>query len=414
MKKILGASLVLALCAFPARPQNWSRWQSTGWPQWLGPDRNGISPETDLFGATPSFAEAWRVQVGKGFSGLSIVGDRIYTMYIHSQAEYAVCLDARNGRVLWRTRTDDNFTERQGGDGPRATPTVDGGMVYVFSAHGKLHALDSQSGTSQWSHDLVREFGGKMPGWGFCASPLVAGDLVLIEAGGKSGHSLIAFDKVSGEIAWATGSDNPGYSSPITATIGQTRQAVFFTGYGLVSVALQRGRVLWKHPWTTSHDVNAATPVFIPPNRFFISSNYGTGGTVVEVTATDGRYQVAEVWRNKNMKNHFATSIYYEGYLYGFDGSILKCLDAETGEEKWKTRGYAKGTLIIADGHLVVLGERGNLGVAKATPASFVEKAKTQVFHRSKCWTVPSLVGGRLYLRDESEIVCINLAVAAQ
>ncbi len=413
MKRILCASLFLVFCAFPALAQDWSSWQSAGWPQWLGPARNGISSETGLFGHELSFEESWRVPAGKGFSGLSIVGNRIYTMYIHSEKEYAICLDARNGEVLWRTRTDDNFVERQGGDGPRATPTVDDGMVYVFSAQGKLHALDSQTGSQQWSHDLVSKFGGKRPRWGFCASPLVAGDLVLIEAGGTGGHSLIAFDKASGEVAWTTGSDKPGYSSPITATIGQTRQAVFFTGYGLISVAPQQGRVLWRHPWPTSHNVNAATPIFIPPNRFFISSGYGTGGTVVEVSPTDGGYGVKEIWRNKEMKNHFATSIYYQGHLYGFDGSILKCLDAATGAEKWKTRGYGKGTLIAADGHLVVLGEQGNLGVAEATPGGFVEKANAQVFH-SKCWTAPALADGRLYLRDESEIVCINLAVTAQ
>ena len=405
MKKILGTSLALVLC---------SCWQSTGWPQWLGPDRNGISPETGLFGNELSFKEAWRVQGGKGFSGLSIVGNRIYTMYIHSGEEFAVCLDAGNGEVLWRTRTDDNLVERQGGDGPRATPTVDGETVYVFSAYGKLHALDSQTGTQQWSHDLVREFGSKRPNWGFCASPLVEGDLVLIEAGGKDGQSLIAFDKTSGKVAWATGSDKTGYSSPIATTIGQTRQAVFFTGCRAdLGHASQHGRVLWKHPWKTSHDINIATPVFIPPNRFFISSDYGTGGSVVEVNLTDGGYEVAEVWRNKEMKNHFATSIYYQGHLYGFDSSILKCLDAETGTEKWKTRGYGKGALIIADGHLVILGEQGNLGIAAASPAGFVEKANTQVFS-SKCWTAPALADGRLYLRDESEIVCLDMRASVQ
>ena len=393
--------------------QDWSRWQSTGWPQWLGPDRNGVSPETGLFGDEPSFEESWRVQGGKGFSGLAIVGNRIYTMYIHSGDEYAVCLDASNGEVLWRTRTDGILMERQGGDGPRATPTVDGKMVYVFSAYGKLHALDSQTGTQQWSHDLVREFGSKRPNWGFCASPLVEGDLVLIEAGGKDGQSLIAFDKTSGKVAWATGSDKTGYSSPIATTIGQTRQAVFFTGYGLISVAPLHGRVLWKHPWKTNHDINIATPVFIPPNRFFISSDYGTGGSVVEISPTDRGYAVAEVWRNKEMKNHFATSIHYQGHLYGFDSSILKCLDAETGAEKWKTRGYGKGTLIVADGHLVILGEKGNLGLAKATPEGFVEKASYPAFN-SRCWTAPSLANGRLYLRDESEIVCLNVQEVAQ
>ena len=408
MKKLPEVAMTLLLCAFPALAQDWSSWQSLGWPQWLGPDRNGISPETGLFGDKLSLNESWRVQGGKGFSGMSVVGDSLYTMYIHGGDEYAVCLDARNGQVLWRTRTDDLLMERQGGDGPRATPTVDDGMVYVSSAYGKLFALDSRTGAEKWSRDLVSEYGSKRARWGFCPSPLVAGDLVLIEAGG-GGHSLIAFDKNSGDVAWTTGSDKLGYSSPIAVTIGQTRQAVFFTGYGLVSVAPQQGKVLWQHPWTTRHDVNAATPVFIPPDRFFISSGYGTGGTVVEVSATDSGYSVKEVWRNTEMKNHFATSIYYQGHLYGFDGSILKCIDAGTGAEKWKTRGYGKGTLIFADGHLVILGERGNLGLAEATPEGFVEKAGFPAL-KGRCWTVPTLAGGRLFLRDEQEIVCLNLA----
>lgn len=409
------ALFALVLCALPAVAQDWSHWQWTDWPQWLGPHRNGISPETGLFDKVPSFKESWRVHAGPGRAGLSVVGDRLYTMYIHSGEAYAVCLDARNGEVMWRTPTTGNDpSRRRESRGPRATPTVDGKMVYVFSPHGKLLALDSQFGTRRWSRDIMLEFDNVSPGRSFAASPLVERNLVLIEAGSKSGRSLIAFDKTSGEVAWTTGSDERGYSSPIIATIGQTRQAVFFTGYGLIAVAPQKGRVLWQYPWITSQSTNAATPVFIPPNRFFISSSSGMGGTVVKVTATDGRYEVAEVWRNNNMQNHSATSIYYQGHLYGFDGSTLKCLDAETGEEKWQTRGYGKGTLIVADGHLVILGERCNLGIAEATPAGFVEKANAQVFRRSRCETVPSLADGRIYLRDDKEIVRINVVGVTQ
>ena len=414
MSTVRTALFALVLGALPALAQDWSHWQWTGWPQWLGPHRNGISPETGLFGKAPSFKESWRVHAGQGSSGLSVVGDRLYTMYIHSGYDYAVCLDARNGEVRWRTRTTGDDPSGWRGGSPRATPTVDGKMVYVFTAHGKLHALDSQFGTQRWSRDIVREFDSVRPGRSFGASPLVERNLVLIEAGSKSGHSLIAFDKTSGEAAWTAGSDERGYSSPIIATIGQTRQAVFFTGYGLIAVEPQKGRVLWKYPYITGQSTNAVTPVFIPPNRFFISSGYGMGGSVVEVTATDKGYEVAEVWLNNNMQNHSATSIYYQGHLYGFDGSILKCLDAETGEEKWKTQGYGKGTLIVADGHLVILGERCNLGIAEATPAGFVEKANISVFFHSICETVPSLVDGRIYLRDNKEIVGINIVGATQ
>ena len=371
------ALFAIVLGALPTLAQDWSHWQWTDWPQWLGPHRNGISSETGLFGKAPSFKESWRVHAGQGSSGLSVVGDRLYTMYIHSGEEYAVCLDARNGEVIWRTRTTGNDpSEPRGGRSPRATPTVDGKMVYVLSTRGRLLALDSQFGTQRWSRNIVREFDSVRPNRIFAASPLVNRNLVLIEAGGKSGHSLMAFDKISGETAWTTGSDERGHSSPIIATIGQTRQAVFFTGFGLIAVAPQKGRVLWQYPYITSQSTNVVTPVFIPPNRFFISSSSDMGGSVVEVTATDKGYEVAEVWRNKNMRNHFATSIYYQGHIYGFDGSTLKCLDAETGEEKWKAQG--KGTLIVADGHLVILDERCNLSIVEATPAGFVEKANTQ------------------------------------
>ena len=414
MRNAYTALFFLVLGALPALAQDWSHWQWTGWPQWLGPHRNGISPETGLFGKAPSFRESWRVHAGPGLSGLSVVGDRLYTMYVHSGEEYAVCRDARNGKEMWRTRTTGSDPSRwRGGGSPRATPTVDGQMVYVFSPQGKLHALDSQFGTQRWSRDIVLEFDSLRSGWGFGASPLVDRNLVLIEAGGENGRSLMAFDKISGETAWTTGSDERGYSSPIIATIGRTRQAVFFTAYGLIAVAPQNGQVLWKYHWMTSQSPNAATPVFIPPNRFFISSS-GMGGSVVEVATTDKGYEVAEVWRNNNMQSHAATSIYYQGHLYGFDGSTLKCLDAETGEEKWKTRGYGMGTLIVADGHLVILSERCHLGIAEATPAGFVEKANTLVFRHSRCETVPSLAEGRIYLRDNKEIVRINIVGVTQ
>ena len=407
------ALFALVLGALPTLAQDWSHWQWTDWPQWLGPHRNGISSETGLFGKTPSFKESWRVHAGQGLSGLSVVGDRLYTMYIHSGYDYAVCLDSRNGAVRWRTRTTGNDPSGwRGGGSPRATPTVAGKMVYVFTAHGRLLALDSQFGTQRWSRDIVREFDSVRSSGSFGASPLVEGDVVLIEAGGKRGQSLMAFDKTSGEVAWTAGSDERGHSSPIIATIGQMRQAVFFTNYGLIAVAPQHGRVLWKYHWMTSQSPNAATPVFIPPNRFFISSDMG--GSVVEITATDKGYEVAEVWRNNNMQNHSATSIYYQGHLYGFDGSTLKCLDAETGEEKWKARGYGHGTLIVADGHLVIFDEGCNLGIAEATPAGFAEKANAQVFRRSICETVPSLADGGIYLRDDKEIVRINIVGANQ
>ena len=387
------------------------------WPQWLGAERNGVSAETGLLAEWPEAGPdvLWRAKLGKGFSGIAVVGDRLYTMYAETGSEYAVCLNAADGEVVWRVKTGDYYQEKQGGDGPRSTPTVDGEVVYVLSAEGTLYSLTADTGGKIWQKSLVEEFGSAVPRWGFSTSPLVEGDLLFVEVGGLRGNILVnmvierqagstvaAIDKKTGRTLWTSLDDMMSYSSPIAYMVGGARQVAFFTAYALVGLSPQDGKLLWRFPWKTRYDVSAATPIFMPPDRIFISS--GGDGAVVRVKE-DG---VEQVWKNSEMKNHFGTSVYLDGYVYGFDEAILKCIDAQTGEEKWKARGYAKGTLIAADGHLIVLGEQGNLGLVEATPEGFVETADFQVMN-ARCWTAPSLADGTVYLRDESEIVAVVL-----
>lgn len=403
--------VALIALSLPGMTHSRSHGQSASWPQWLGPERNGISTETDLFGEVPAFEQVWRSNVGPGFSGLSVQDGKIYTMYSRGTSEYAVCLDATTGTELWATRTGARFADSMGGPGPRSTPTVTGDKVYTASAGGAIYAIDAETGDVLWSVNLATELGSERTkgyDWGYTGSLLVEDGRVLVEAGGQDNRSIAAFSANAGELLWSVGNDELGYSSPISVTLAGQRQAIFFTGYNLLGVAPEHGNILWQHGWRTDYEANAATPVFIPPNRFFISSDYGTGGSMVEVSGDNGSFSAHEVWRNRNMKNHMATSIYYEGHLYGFDSSILKCLDANTGQVKWQTRGFKKGTLIIADRHLVVLGEDGNLAVAKATPAGFSAKAETQVLN-SRCWTAPSLAEGHIYVRNLTTIACLRI-----
>ena len=389
-----------------AKPAN-----SPGWPQWLGPDRNGISPETHLFGDAPAFNERWRVAADAGFSGLSVVGDRIYTMYAKGQHEYAVCLDATTGIEIWTTRTGALFADSMGGDGPRVTPTIVGDRVFTASAHSVLYSIDAETGDVVWARDLPAQLASARLSrydWGYSASPLVEDGRVLIESGGREGRSLAAFDTEDGSLLWTAGNDEMSYSSPIGITYDGRRQAVFFTAASLMAVAPESGQILWRHLWPTDMKINAATPVFVSPDKIFISTGYGVGSALVQLTASNDAITPTEIWKHKRMKNHFATSVYYQGHLYGFNESLLVCLNAASGEEEWKTRGYGKGSLIIADGHLVILGERGNLGIAVATPKAFRAKATYPVFD-SRCWTNPSLADGHIYLRDENEIVCLNI-----
>jgi outer membrane protein assembly factor BamB len=393
------------------------------WPQWLGPERNGISAETDLLKSWPASGPQtlWRQSLGRGFSGISISQGRAFTMYAADKDEFIVCLDAATGKELWRFRTDNYYREGQGGDGPRSTPTVDGDHVYVLSAQGKLYALQAADGKKIWSHDLKEEFGSEVPTWGFCTSPIVEGDLLYVEAGGKRNNfildfvfdpeaeaTVVAFDKNSGAAQWIALDDKSAYSSPIAITVAGIRQLVFLTAYAAVGLSPQDGQVYWRYPWATRYDVNAATPVFIPPDKIFISSGYDKGAALVQLKTADEGLEAEEVWMNRVMKNHFSTSVLHQGYLYGFDNAILTCIDPQTGTEKWKQRGYGKGSLIIADGHLIILGDSGNLALVEATPAGYQEKATLQIL-QGTCWTVPTLSDGRLYLRSENEIVCLDL-----
>ncbi|MDE0186459.1 MAG: PQQ-binding-like beta-propeller repeat protein [Candidatus Poribacteria bacterium] len=380
------------------------------WHQWRGPNRDGVSHETGLLTNWPEGGpkEVWRTSLGDGYSSVSISGGRAYTMYAEGEDEVVVCFDAKTGEEIWRYLDDYRFKNRQGGDGPRSTPTVDGDMVYVFSAYGRLVALDAKTGKELWDYDFTKAFESPIPQHGFSASPVVEGNLLLMEAGGKGDRAIIAFNKENGDIVWNTQDDPPAYSSPITVSIHNVRQAIFFTAEGLVSVSPRDGEVYWRYAWRTSYDVNAATPVFIPPDKVFISSGYDTGAALVHVEESDGKLSVSEMWRSRVMKNHFASSILHEGYLYGFDDGTLKCIEANTGEEQWRKRGFRKGSLIYADGHLIVLGESGNLALVKASHTEYIEVAQTQIFD-GRCWTAPSVSGGKLYLRNNEELVCLDL-----
>ena len=286
---------------------------------------------------------------------------------------------------------------------------MDGEIVFTVGAKGMLHALNAETGEWQWSHSLPREFGSSPPQWGYATSPLVEGNLVLVEPGGSNGKSLAAFDKKSGRLIWSSYDDPTGYSSPLAVSVNGVRQILFFTAKHLVSVEPAEGRVYWDHPWRTSYDVNAATPIFISPDKVFVSSGYDKGSAVLQIRADGDSARVSALWESRVMRNHFNSSVFYDGYLYGFDESTLKCVRAADGEMQWRARGYGKGSLIFAGSRLIVLSDRGVLALVEATPEAYRERARAQVL-KGKCWTSPALAHGKLYLRHQKEMVCLDLA----
>lgn len=379
------------------------------WPQWRGPNRDGISRETGLLKSWPPDGPKvlWRVPSGEGYAGIVMANGRGYTMVGQGESEFMLSFDPANGKEVWRYKIDGLFYNDQG-SGPRSTPLVDGEIVFGLSGNGKLHAVSVKNGRAVWSHDLRKEYGGQMPQWGISTTPLVEDNLLIVDVGGNSGHAVMAFDKRTGKVIWKSESGVPGYSAPIAITVNNIRQVLVFAGTGLLSLAPQDGKLFWRYDWETRYDVNAATPVFIPPDKIFISSGYGKGCALLQTRVNNGNVTVQEVWKTREMKNHFSSSILYGNHLYGFDDFFLTCMEVETGKTKWQQRGFNKGSLLFADGHLIVLGEYGNLALVEATPTGYKEKANTQIL-KGKSWTMPTLANGKLYLRNQSEMLCLDV-----
>ncbi len=379
------------------------------WPQWRGPRQDGISRETGIFDQWPEKgpAELWRAPLGSGFSAVSVVGERAFTLYGTSDGEFAAAISVADGKPLWRSRLGDLLKNDSYGDGPRATPAVDSGRVYALSGNGALRCLDAADGHAVWGCDLLDKFGGKPPEYGFAASPVVMGDMLVVVVGARNSKSLAAFDKANGTVLWTALDDKIGYSTPREVAIDGVRQIIVLMGEALVSVSPKDGKEYWRQEWKTELDANVATPV-ISGNRLFISTGYSTGCALFELSVPDGKPAAKKVWANKEMKNYFSTSVLVDGYLYGFNNTKLTCLDFRTGKPKWKAGGFNRGSLIAADGKLIIYGDQGLLALAEISPDSYKELAKFK-FCDERTWTVPTLSGGRLFLRNEKELACLKL-----
>jgi outer membrane protein assembly factor BamB len=392
--------------------------EAAEWPQWRGPRRDGVSTEAVLFTCWPKAGPRilWRVECGEGFSSLAVAGGRAYTLLRPDEHHEAViCWDSATGRELWRFPYPSAYHHSYG-SGPRSTPTVEGGHVYTVGATGIFLCLEAATGKEFWRHDLLQEFRAPLPEWGVSFSPLVEGDLVFTSPGGRDGSSLAAFDKTSGQLLWKTLDDPAGYSSPILVEGAGVPQVVFLTGTSLVSVSPTEGRLYWRYPWETDYHANVATPISFRAdlgNRIsdylFISTGYGKGCALLKVlTDAKGLPRVEKVFETTRMRNKFSTSVLCGEHLYGFDEDFLTCMAVRTGNVAWRQRGFRRGSLLVADGLLIILGENGKLALAEATPHGYREKASL-IFSDRKCWTVPVLTGGRLYLPDEKQVVCLSL-----
>ena len=380
---------------------------AANWPQWRGPNRDGVSKETGLLKQWPAEGPplVWKATgAGNGYSSFSIANGKLYTMGVRGDREFVIAFDLATGKESWATPSGSAFRNDRG-NGPRGTPTIDGDRLYALGGDGDLSALDARTGKLVWSKNVLREFGGSNIQWGISESPLVLGNKVLVNAGGP-GASMVALNKTDGSVIWKSQSDEPGYSSAIPLDVNGLTQVVFFTAQRAVGLDVRDGKLLWEYEHPSNNVANVATPI-ARANRIFISSDYGTGGGVVEIKP-DNKAQ--ELYFTKDMKNHHSSSVLVGDYLYGFSSSILTAMKFDTGEVAWKDRSVGKGSLVYADGNLYCLSENGVVGLVEATPTGYKEKGRFRIQQGNlPTWAHPVVAGGRLYIRDQDTIYAYDV-----
>lgn len=380
------------------------------WPRYLGPQFNLTSTETNWVGQWPEKGPKilWRANVGIGASSVAISNGRLYTMGNVNNKDTVSCLNALTGKPVWQHAFDAPLDKRSFEGGPAGTPTVDGDLVFTLNHQGKLHCLNAGTGAVVWQKNVVSEFSGSQPRWGYAGSPLVEGDLLILDIGGPS-HSTIALNKTDGALVWRNGRDRAGYASPVPFTHQDTRGVLVFKARDLVALNVANGEELWRHPWKTSWDVNASTPVVAGPDLIFVSTGYGVGCALIKLQ--EG--QPVELWKNNALASQFNTPVVAGNHVYGIHGmagkGTLKCLSLHTGEVRWSFPDVGCGSLMLAGDRLIVLGEQGDLIVGRATADEFIVQSRARVL-TGRCWVVPVLSHGLLYCRDNNgNLVVLDL-----
>jgi outer membrane protein assembly factor BamB len=405
--KPLEASAPIVAKAAPAAPVEAAKPAYTAyWADFRGPGRAGVYDQMPILTVWPAtgLKQLWRQPIGGGYASFAIANGRAFTIEQRRKKEAVVAYDMANGRELWAHSYDANFQEAMGGDGPRATPVWNAGLVYSLGATGELRCLDAATGSVRWSKNILADNSAQNIQWGMANSPLIVDDMVIVMPGGTNGKSIVAYNKLNGARVWSSLDDKATYTSPMLVTLGGKRQILAVTASRAVGLEPASGALLWEFPWKTEYDINSALPVVVDESHFLISAGYGHGAALVEVAPTGAK----AVWQNTKMKNKFNHSVLYNGYLYGFDESILACIDVKTGDLKWKGGRYGYGQLLLAGGYLVITSEQGDVALVKATPEGHQEVAKFTAIE-GKTWNSPAISDGYLLVRNTSEMACYRI-----
>jgi outer membrane protein assembly factor BamB len=381
------------------------------WTDFRGPTRDGRYDEVAIKTSWPAsgLPPMWKQPVGGGYASFVIAEGRAYTIEQRRDQEVVAAYDVETGRELWTHGWTAQFSESLGGDGPRATPTWNDGRVYALGAAGEFRCLDAKTGKLIWNRNILTDNGAQNIEWGMAASPLIVDDKVIVLPGGGSGKSVTAYNRLSGSPVWKVLDDQASYTSPMLVTLAGRRQVLVVTASRIVGLAVEDGALLWETPWQNSASINVSQPIIVSQNRFFISASYGKGAALVEVNGAGKSFSARKVWENNAMKNKFNSSVLQDGYIYGLDEGILTCIEAASGERKWKGGRYGYGQLLLASGHLIITTEDGEIVLVRATPDAHTELARFSSLE-GRTWNTPAIAGGRLLVRNTTQMAAYNIS----
>jgi len=388
-----------------------------GWPQWGGPDRNFVAPPADLATAWPENGpkKIWRRPLGDGFSSIVSDGPTLYTLYRDGSDDVAIAIDAKTGDTSWATRYAAPFREtcsEQLGPAPRAAPLIAGGRLITISAGGLMTSLDRAKGKLQWSRDLLEGSPEAVRACGYSSSPLAYGNTIITTAGGK-GRGVVAVDAATGEVAWQAQDFQNGYSSPLLIDLDGRPELIVFTYGEIAGLDPSNGRLEWSRPHKSDQGVNVATPIWGSDHLLFVSSAYGGGSRMLQLTRTGDTVSVEERWNSQRVRIHFGNGVRLGNRLYASNGDMgsapFAAIDVGTGDMLWRDRSVTRATLIASGDRLILLDEDGNLAIATPTDSGLQVHAKAPIL-TERAWTAPTLVGTTLYVRDRHQIMALDLS----
>ncbi len=382
------------------------------WPHPRGPAFDGRLTSADVFPAEGlGLQVAWKKPLGSGYSGIAVAQGRLVTMFSDGESDHVVALDLRTGRELWRRALDATYRGHDGSDdGPLGSPVIDDGRVFVVAPRGKLAALKLADGSEVWSRSLAQDFGAEAPFYGFSTTPLVEGDVLVVQTGGPEGKSVSGLDKRSGKLLWSRGDEKVDYQSPAAMVLAGRRQIVAVAGKRVMGLDPKSGELLWEHALGEKESAAAAQPTFLGDDRFLIF--VGDEAVAFKISSASGAITAKELYRSRELGNTYAAPVVHDDHLYGFRGEILTCARADSGEKVWKSREPGGRGLILVDGRLVIFGARGNVVVARATPEGYDEQARIASFERSG-FTWPSFAGELILVRNLEQIAAIGVVEGA-